>query len=215
MRANRLPASPYLTDWVCRPGAAGRGGRRIACERDRSSPTRNARDSSCRGSGCGTARERAWSGRGPASTPEPARAHTSDEWCLPRTESDSGLQPASSRSALGCLAVSALPSRADRTRPQTAARAIRWSFSRPRDRKSTRLNSSHSQISYAVFCLKKKKISYICVIVYTNGWGTRVGAVALDRQNVVPLYYQIQQSLTEQIRSSGLKPYTLMHTWQK
>src|SRR2546430_13583777 len=28
---------------------------------------------------------------------------------------------------------------------------------RPGDRKSTRLNSSHSQISYAVFCLKKKK----------------------------------------------------------
>src|SRR2546430_4858980 len=30
-------------------------------------------------------------------------------------------------------------------------------FSCFRDRKSTRLNSSHSQISYAVFCLKKKK----------------------------------------------------------
>src|SRR2546430_9506280 len=29
------------------------------------------------------------------------------------------------------------------------------------DRKSTRLNSSHSQISYAVFCLKKKK-DYMC-----------------------------------------------------
>src|SRR2546430_13591390 len=28
------------------------------------------------------------------------------------------------------------------------------------DRKSTRLNSSHSQISYAVFCLKKKKHVY-------------------------------------------------------
>src|SRR2546430_12727826 len=28
------------------------------------------------------------------------------------------------------------------------------------DRKSTRLNSSHSQISYAVFCLKKKKETY-------------------------------------------------------
>src|SRR2546430_12365469 len=28
---------------------------------------------------------------------------------------------------------------------------------RREDRKSTRLNSSHSQISYAVFCLKKKK----------------------------------------------------------
>src|SRR2546430_5515417 len=36
------------------------------------------------------------------------------------------------------------------------------------DRKSTRLNSSHSQISYAVFCLKKKKKTIIklsiCVI---------------------------------------------------
>src|SRR2546430_13192341 len=30
------------------------------------------------------------------------------------------------------------------------------------DRKSTRLNSSHSQISYAVFCLKKKKQSRHC-----------------------------------------------------
>src|SRR5688572_32317643 len=32
-------------------------------------------------------------------------------------------------------------------------------LSQRRDRKSTRLNSSHSQISYAVFCLKKKKKS--------------------------------------------------------
>src|SRR3712207_8644722 len=30
----------------------------------------------------------------------------------------------------------------------------------PLDRKSTRLNSSHANISYAVFCLKKKKINY-------------------------------------------------------
>src|SRR2546430_7999104 len=29
------------------------------------------------------------------------------------------------------------------------------------DRKSTRLNSSHSQISYAVFCLKKKKLTLV------------------------------------------------------
>src|SRR3712207_7338367 len=29
-----------------------------------------------------------------------------------------------------------------------------------RDRKSTRLNSSHANISYAVFCLKKKKLEY-------------------------------------------------------
>src|SRR2546430_4952599 len=32
-----------------------------------------------------------------------------------------------------------------------------WIFTAT-DRKSTRLNSSHSQISYAVFCLKKKKM---------------------------------------------------------
>src|SRR5688572_32672089 len=31
------------------------------------------------------------------------------------------------------------------------------------DRKSTRLNSSHSQISYAVFCLKKKRQTYITI----------------------------------------------------
>src|SRR2546429_4872847 len=31
----------------------------------------------------------------------------------------------------------------------------------PRDRKSTRLNSSHGYISYAVFCLKKKKNIYM------------------------------------------------------
>src|SRR2546430_7317925 len=30
----------------------------------------------------------------------------------------------------------------------------------PSDRKSTRLNSSHSQISYAVFCLKKQNIGH-------------------------------------------------------
>src|SRR5688572_31696696 len=34
------------------------------------------------------------------------------------------------------------------------------------DRKSTRLNSSHSQISYAVFCLKKKKIKDTISIIY-------------------------------------------------
>src|SRR5688572_33198007 len=43
-------------------------------------------------------------------------------------------------------------SAADRLRaPRRCARSF------PLDRKSTRLNSSHSQISYAVFCLKKKK----------------------------------------------------------
>src|SRR2546427_2822558 len=34
-----------------------------------------------------------------------------------------------------------------------------------RDRKSTRLNSSHSQISYAVFCLKKKKTTQVDAVL--------------------------------------------------
>src|SRR2546430_8038223 len=38
---------------------------------------------------------------------------------------------------------------------------------RHRDRKSTRLNSSHSQISYAVFCLKKKTNLQIPETPYT------------------------------------------------
>src|SRR2546430_8498722 len=36
------------------------------------------------------------------------------------------------------------------------------------DRKSTRLNSSHSQISYAVFCLKKKKKYKITIIFHMH-----------------------------------------------
>src|SRR5690348_17790634 len=36
--------------------------------------------------------------------------------------------------------------------------AVRNIVKNGRDRKSTRLNSSHPSISYAVFCLKKKKI---------------------------------------------------------
>src|SRR3989475_1869490 len=42
------------------------------------------------------------------------------------------------------------------TGPGPTCRSVSGPSSRP-DRKSTRLNSSHSQISYAVFCLKKKK----------------------------------------------------------
>src|SRR2546421_5065915 len=51
-------------------------------------------------------------------------------------------------------------------RPRAACRCTRgpirtpwksWRRSCAGDRKSTRLNSSHDQISYAVFCLKKKK----------------------------------------------------------
>src|SRR5256885_12559375 len=43
---------------------------------------------------------------------------------------------------------------------------------RNRDRKSTRLNSSHLVISYAVFCLKKKKISALLSVSSITDSGT-------------------------------------------
>src|SRR2546427_6867024 len=47
---------------------------------------------------------------------------------------------------------------------------------RARDRKSTRLNSSHSQISYAVFCLKKKKMKTVETAVGRNSVKLEVAA---------------------------------------
>src|SRR5207245_4323492 len=44
-------------------------------------------------------------------------------------------------------------------------RQVRW-HAGGQDRKSTRLNSSHGSISYAVFCLKKKKKKLMAI--YTN-----------------------------------------------
>src|SRR2546429_1240063 len=51
----------------------------------------------------------------------------------------------------------------DATGERNWARAVynyRWTPQTDPDRKSTRLNSSHGYISYAVFCLKKKKTCY-------------------------------------------------------
>src|SRR5688572_32702739 len=53
-------------------------------------------------------------------------------------------------------------------------------FAGPRDRKSTRLNSSHSQISYAVFCLKKKTTAKEIARAERKDWTTcctLIGAV--------------------------------------
>src|SRR6185312_3737771 len=62
-----------------------------------------------------------------------------------------------------------------RSRAEPCARLLRtrsWYYGRnpAGDRKSTRLNSSHDQISYAVFCLKKKKKKYYfcCPIMKTK-----------------------------------------------
>src|SRR2546430_9915291 len=58
-----------------------------------------------------------------------------------------------------------------------------------RDRKSTRLNSSHSQISYAVFCLKKKKTKYQSVPVVCSS------DVSFDRCSAFQLATALQDFL--------------------
>src|SRR5256886_4300065 len=57
------------------------------------------------------------------------------------------------------------------------ARSPSWTTlpSRTQDRKSTRLNSSHSQISYAVFCLKKKTIRIHAMHVLRGDIGEALG----------------------------------------
>src|SRR2546422_5530557 len=80
----------------------------------------------------------------PISRDPPQHAHPQDEGVRPVS---APLPPVRVERALGLL-------------PELEAvaplRALLVSISRP-DRKSTRLNSSHGYISYAVFCLKKKK----------------------------------------------------------
>src|SRR2546430_10002030 len=50
-----------------------------------------------------------------------------------------------------------------------------------RDRKSTRLNSSHSQISYAVFCLKKKSINDLGTYHYAHNYYAAVVCTLVSR----------------------------------
>src|SRR5437879_9992580 len=50
------------------------------------------------------------------------------------------------------------------SRPPLSPSPPRVGRVREGDRKSTRLNSSHRCISYAVFCLKKKKIKYLITL---------------------------------------------------
>src|SRR5256885_1025312 len=72
--------------------------------------------------------------------------------------STKGIRPRSTITGISCCHCSR-----DRSTPvglwQLACSSTTLPEGRPRDRKSTRLNSSHLVISYAVFCLKKKKLT--------------------------------------------------------
>src|SRR2546430_12008398 len=74
-------------------------------------------------------------------------------YCRSRGPDDFELRRSTSTESIG--ASSAPKARSGGADPEGGAAEA--GSPRARDRKSTRLNSSHSQISYAVFCLKKKK----------------------------------------------------------
>src|SRR3989454_4850860 len=75
---------------------------------------------------------------------------------VPATSPD-GLLQAMARAGIDEAWVSHLPSLFWRQPMEGNAWLYATAAREPRDRKSTRLNSSHLVISYAVFCLKKKK----------------------------------------------------------
>src|ERR1022692_4185661 len=92
--------------------------------------------------------------------------------------------------------------------PQGRSRQARgW----PIDRKSTRLNSSHLVISYAVFCLKKKKetlgnpkldiadIHNLPAIAHENGF-----PLVIDNTSASPLFFFFNDTATTEIYTLSL-----------
>src|SRR3712207_7245585 len=71
-------------------------------------------------------------------------ARTVGKWTLKRVQADVGVGLAGRRAASASVMLNLFQHPYFQIRP-------------PSDRKSTRLNSSHANISYAVFCLKKKR----------------------------------------------------------
>src|SRR6266478_3552340 len=75
-------------------------------------------------------------------------------------------------------------------RPWQPGRHARVSPRRRRDidRKSTRLNSSHSQISYAVFCLKKKKKKRFHLLLFFFNDTATTEIYTLSLHDALPIY---------------------------
>src|SRR5215475_5752897 len=71
----------------------------------------------------------------------------------------------------------------------------------PSDRKSTRLNSSHVKISYAVFCLKKKKMSKPLCSALSCSW---------SRSSCCPLSPSFFFLMIRRPPRSTLFPYTTL-----
>src|SRR5690625_6462908 len=87
-------------------------------------------------------------------TRPPPRAPLFPYTTLFRSQRERGRRPACARARRVCRA--RVEVEGGVRRHHSAAEAPTWRLVRLADRKSTRLNSSHVAISYAVFCLKKK-----------------------------------------------------------
>src|SRR2546427_2364585 len=85
--------------------------------------------------------------------------------------------PISARRGEGRMRVSALALKRKQREP--------FAFASPSDRKSTRLNSSHSQISYAVFCLKKKKRKAVGGVEYLEAPLHELAAVQVTPDSII------------------------------
>src|SRR5256886_11272458 len=98
-----------------------------------------------------------------------------------------------------------LPSSLPRRLPRPKTRPRR-SKSLTRDRKSTRLNSSHSQISYAVFCLKKK--NDVPDLVHIEGETVSVQQPKSYQQRVLILPRQAESPVTldDYDHARGMEP---------
>src|SRR5207247_4172981 len=77
----------------------------------------------------------------------------------------------------------------DRPRPPGSLPATTSRHARRRDRKSTRLNSSHEWISYAVFCLKKKKKKQK---IRTTGTDKEILTITVNSKGQHPKNYKPQ-----------------------
>src|SRR5688572_7387449 len=106
-----------------------------------------------------------------------------------------------------------------RGRRRTCLPPCRFRKHRCRDRKSTRLNSSHSQISYAVFCLKKKTVrpwvnphvaalllmSAVVFLCYARPLFSPSASIQWD---AVDVHYSSQNYFSESIRAGKLPYWT-------
>src|SRR5215203_552326 len=75
---------------------------------------------------------------------------------------------------------------------------------RPQDRKSTRLNSSHANISYAVFCLKKKLYCFSCFFFFNDSATTEIYTLSLH--DALPIWRATRRSSAASVRRRSRRP---------